>query len=329
MHMTRLQTLSSPVEKYMKHATLLIFAFLVMCGNPESVLAASESDLWSPTLQANVDRLVKNGIPKDEITSITQSMVKARFTEETIIGLQNTVMQAFAHGVPIAPVNSKILEGIAKHAPPSSIVLATERITARYIQSSGLAAQLTEENEQKTQWGEFIATGNAAGLAFQDVEKILQQLQTRKNEKYFNSLTTETLVTARDMSRQSVPPESLTEIISLAITKGFNAEQMRELNRSFSILTQQNSLATVTQNCIANLQKRTSPKEALHDFSSGKGQGNSSSQGSSSSGSGSSQGTSTGSSNSKGSDGSSGGNSEGKGSNGTKGNGSGNGRGNS
>jgi hypothetical protein len=322
----------------MKNIAFFIFLLLIFTANVDSAPAASDNDRWPPSIQAHVDTLLKNGISEKEIASITQAMIQARFTEEEIINLQNMVMQAYMQGVPLASLTGKILEGIAKHVQPTSIIQATQRITLRYTQSTRLAAKLTMETKERGQWEELIATGNAAGLPFQNMEKIVQQLQQRQNEQHFSILANEILITARDMARQSVDPGALTEIIDLAIKKGFTAQDVHELNRVFWAQTQQHSLATVTENCISLLQKENSPEAALHGFSSGKRQGSSKSQGLNGSGrDASSQSASNGNSNGSGSTGdsndtsaghSSNGGESGSGNGGADGNGNGNGNGN-
>ena len=106
------------------------------------------------------------------------------------------------------------------------------------------------------------------------MEKILQQVQHRSTtENDPAALITETLTTARDMARQTVSPESITEIISIALAKGFNGSDMQELNRSFSNQARRDSLATVTKNCLTDLQRGHSPGEALHSFGTGNRHG--------------------------------------------------------
>lgn len=272
--------MSFPLEKYMKHA-LLIFMFLMICGNPGASLSATPPP-WPPAVLANTDKMIENGLSREEIMAVTQAMVQARFEEQYIISLQNAVMQAYNQGLPTAPLNDKILEGIAKHAPPPSIIMAMARITNRYTHALQLATQLTGEKSQINQWGALIATGNAAGLPFEDLEKILHQIQARsttENEKKSNLFITQTLTTARDMARQTVTPEAVTKIIGIAIAKGFNGNEMQELNRTFSTHARQNSLEIVTRNCLMNLARGNSPTEALHNFGSGNGNGGAGSKG--------------------------------------------------
>ncbi len=325
------QAQSFPVEEYMRH-TILIFLTLVMIGGiPGTSLSATPSDLWPQAVQANTDKMIESGLAGNEIILVTQAMVQARFAEQDIIRLQNAVMQAYGQGLPIAPLNDKILEGIAKHAAPPSIILAVERLTTRYTHALRLAAQLTGEKSRMSQWGLLIATGNAAGLPFEDLEKILQQVQTRsttENEKKSNLLITETLTTARDMARRTVPPESVTQIISIAIAKGFNGNEMQELNRTFSTHARQNSLETVTRNCLTDLQRDNSPTQALHNFGSGNRNGGAGSKGLGNGGSGETGGASGGNNESNGPSGNGGnGNENGGGGSGNGGGGSGNGQG--
>jgi uncharacterized membrane protein YgcG len=260
-----------PSEKIMNHIFLIIFMFLMICGSPETDLAAA-SPPWPPAVLANTDKMVEKGLPREEIMTVTGAMLQARFAEQHIVSLQTAVMQAHNQGLPTGPLNDKILEGIAKHAAAPSIIMAMERVTNRYAHAFELASQLTGERGRISQWGTLIATGNAAGLNFVDMESILQKVRTRTDaykKADFNNLTMETLTTARDMARQSVSSTSVTEIVTLAIDKGFNARDMRQLNTIFSNQALGTPLATLTANCIAGLQKGLSPSETLQKLNSG------------------------------------------------------------
>ena len=319
----------------MRNSIVIICALAALWG-PGICLSAAPNDSWPPAVQSNTERLVQEGLPASDLASITQAMVQARFTERETIRLQNTILQTYRQGLPITPVNQKILEGIAKDAPAGAIILAAERVMTRYQHSLRLAAQLTEERKLANQWGTLIATGNAAGLPFDDMETIIEGVQSRsRTENNSGLLITETLTTARDMARQSVPPESVTQIITLALKQGFNGQEMRQLNSTFASRSRQNSLETVTRNCLADLQKSSSPTQALHTFGSqnryggsaekGLGKGIDASQGRSTDNSGSSSGN--GGSNSGSGNGGNGGGGGGAGGNGSNGNGGGNGGG--
>jgi len=308
--------------------SILIISILVVIWLPGICLSAAPNDSWSPELQSNTARLVQEGLPASDLESITQAMVQARFTEREMIRLQNTILQTYRQGLPIAPVNQKILEGIAKNASPGVIILAAERVMTRYQHSLRLAAQLTEEKKLVNQWGTLIATGNAAGLPFEDMETIIEGAHLRSRADTNTSLLiTETLTTARDMARQSVPPESVTQIITLALEQGFNDQEMRQLNSTFASRSRQNSLETVTRNCLADLQKSSSPTETLYTFGSQSQYGGAGEKGLDKEGMDASQGRSPDSSGSSSGSGGSGGGGAGAGGNGSNGNGGGNGGG--
>jgi len=308
----------------MRNSILIICALAVLWG-PGICLSAAANDSWSPAVQSNTARLVQEGLPASELESITQAMIQARFTEREMIRLQNTILQTYRQGLPIAPVNQKILEGIAKDAPAGAIILAAERVMTRYQNSLRLAAQLTEEKKLANQWATLIATGNAAGLPFEDMETIIEGVHLRSRaDNNTGLLITETLTTARDMARQSVPPESVTQIITLALEQGFNDQEMRQLNSTFASRSRQNSLETVTRNCLADLQKSSSPTQALQTFGSQSRFGGAGEKGLGKEGIDASQGRSTGSSSGNGGNGGGG---AGAGGNGSNGNGGGNGGG--
>ncbi len=173
----------------------------------------------------------------DTDPTLTRTMDSAGFSEEQVLQVQSMIKTAQQQGFPADAVSGKIYEGVAKHVDPDRIVQALERVTSRYEYGHALALKLTNREQQAARLGNTITAGIAAGLTRQDAEKIVNSLQSRsrqmnRNELYL--LAEETMLTARDMSRQGVSSETTAGVVGQAVQKNFAAGEMRTMRNTFS-----------------------------------------------------------------------------------------------
>ncbi|MBW2683322.1 MAG: hypothetical protein JRC69_07155, partial [Deltaproteobacteria bacterium] len=173
----------------------------------------------------------------DTDPTLTRTMDSAGFSEEQVLQVQSMIKTAQQQGFPADAVSGKIYEGVAKHVDPDRIVQALERVTSRYEYGHALALKLTNKDQQAARLGNTITAGIAAGLTRQDAEKIVNSLQSRsrqmnRNELY--SLAEETMLTARDMSRQGVSSGTTAGVVGQAVQKNFAAGEMRTMRNTFS-----------------------------------------------------------------------------------------------
>lgn len=173
----------------------------------------------------------------DTDSTLNRTMDTAGFSAEQVLRVQSMIMTAQQQGLPADAVSSKVYEGIAKHVDPDRIVQALERVTSRYKYGYTLARKLTKKEKQAVELGNTMTAGIAAGLTRQDAEKLVNSLQLRsrqmnRNELYL--LAEETMLTARDLSRQGVSSATTAEVVGKAVQKGFAANEMRTMRSTFS-----------------------------------------------------------------------------------------------
>jgi hypothetical protein len=164
-------------------------------------------------------------------------MDTAGFSTEQVLQVQNFIKTAQQQGLPADAVSSKVYEGIAKHVDPDRIVQALERVTSRYEYGYTLAHKLTKREKQAVELGNTMTAGIAAGLTRQDAERLVNSLQSRSrqmNNDQLYLLAEETMLTARDLSRQGVSSATTVEVVGKAVQKGFAASEMRTMRSTFS-----------------------------------------------------------------------------------------------
>ena len=131
----------------------------------------------------------------------------------------------------------KAYEGMAKQVPVPSIIGAMERVASRYEHAFNLAEQLPLGKERVNQFGRDLAACLAAGMTLEDAEQLVNQLNAVERQMAraeLQELVSESLLTARDMTRRGVSSGSAVEVVSRAIEKGFGAGDMQSLRHSFT-----------------------------------------------------------------------------------------------
>ncbi len=167
---------------------------------------------------------------------LLQTMEACNFNPEQIRTVQSAINTAAQQGIPTAVLSRKVYEGVAKRVNPERIVQALARVSSRYQTAYGLARKLGNQQEVITTLGNTIATGMAAGLNRKDAEKLVDVLASRSSQMKrgeFARLAEETLAVARDMGRRGVSSKATSEVVSRAVQKGFSAEDMESMRKSF------------------------------------------------------------------------------------------------
>ena len=188
-------------------------------------------------IRNNTRRMVQTGIPKDDATQLTRSMLQHRFQEEYTIKAQNMLMETMQSGLPVDPVMNKAFEGLAKNKPDHTIVQAMAKTQSRYAYAYRKAQEVTTDKENRNSIGRSIADGMGAGLQDKDIEHIMAQLQIRARQMSQNKadeLCLQTFLTARIMARLGVDPDNVSDVVSLALQKQFTAMEMQQFRSNFN-----------------------------------------------------------------------------------------------
>ncbi len=221
----------------MKRFATTFFCLALLIAGPalgDSTLPVP--DTWSASLQKSTQEMVRAGIPAQDAIAMTSSMIQARFSRQEIQQAQHVVVKAHQKGLPVEPVISKALEGVAKQVPPRSIIRAMTRVTSRYAYAFQQASRLSTQKADIERLGKLIAAGLAAGMTHRDVNKMVGRLHNEArhlSREDRRSLATNALVTARDMARQGVTSAHAAQVVDRALQKGFKAHDMQALHESF------------------------------------------------------------------------------------------------
>jgi uncharacterized membrane protein YgcG len=174
----------------------------------------------------------------DSDTALVRTMNEAKFSTDQLKQVQTMIETARQQGLPADALSSKVHEGVAKNIDPDRIIEALDRVTDRYHYSYSLAYKITRDKKQAVELGNTMTAGIAAGLRRQDAEKIVDSLQARSrklnSEQELYRLTEESMLMARDMSRQGISSATSAEVIGKAVQKGFAAKEMQTMRHTFN-----------------------------------------------------------------------------------------------
>ena len=180
--------------------------------------------------------LIQNGIPDDEITKLTQLMIKEQFSQEYVLRAHEIVRNAKHEGIPPEPIMSKVSEGIAKQVPMETIVQAMERVRLRYAFANEQAKNMIQDQDQVNALRNMISDSSAAGLSNEDIGRIMSEFQKRAEQMeraHADELAMESFKTARFMARAGVPSEETKGVICQALKRRYSAWDMITIRTRF------------------------------------------------------------------------------------------------
>lgn len=216
----------------MKRTTLIIVLLL-------AAAAHAEEQLTNPALQEQLQevsrQLVRSGIPEDEAQTTVRAMIRARFTVEQVVRAGKQMASDDRRGITGQAVRDKIHEGVAKGVPPENILSAAEKVRSRLEYSAKLAVELHETNTMSvvTAYADCLAAGLTEQHAHQLTNAIKARAGTPGNSSS-QSLTMETLLTAREMVRRNISSATTVGVLESALARSYNGEEMRSLRKSLA-----------------------------------------------------------------------------------------------
>ncbi|MEJ2165161.1 MAG: hypothetical protein P8X90_06505 [Desulfobacterales bacterium] len=187
-------------------------------------------------VKASARQAVQNGLPLQGVVSLTRAMLQNNFNAQQVQLAHALMIEAQNSGMPVQPLINKAFEGMAKNVLPPLIVNAMETVQSRNAFAFQRAAQLTNDKSRTENLGRTLAAGLAAGLSREDADKITKMVHQRAaslNSGQAYSLAFECFQAARDVSRLGVSSQSVTNIITQALNKGFTSEDMHTMRSSF------------------------------------------------------------------------------------------------
>jgi hypothetical protein len=235
----KLSTLKLKPEKPFVGFAAVIVVILVLPGVGTALGDAIDDGLPanSPAaVKASARQAVQNGLPLQGVVKLTRAMLQNKFNQQQVQLAHALMIEAQNSGIPVQPLINKAFEGMAKNVPPPLIVNAMETVQSRNAFAFQRAAQLSNDKSRTENLGRTLAAALVAGLSREDADKITKTVQQRAgslNSDHAYSLALECYQTARDVSRLGVSSQSVTNMVTQALNKGFNSEDMRTMRSSF------------------------------------------------------------------------------------------------
>ena len=217
----------------------------------------SLSTLATEQLKASTRGMILSGIDTDNAIRMTKLMLKNQFSLEQALRAQKVIMNALKEGLPVEPIMNKAYEGMVKQVQAKNIVQAMERVRTRYAFAYEQARVLTKERSQVPAIGNTIAKTFTAGMDQKGIQGIMDRLQERTQQMTQSQtmeLAKESFKTARDMARLGLSSKTTTNLVCLALQKGYTARKMENMRNSF-INQSQSSHPTHLANSYSNAIK--------------------------------------------------------------------------
>jgi hypothetical protein len=221
-------------------ASALLVALLATAAFADAV-GESLPENSPAAVKASTRQAIQSGLELQSVIKLTRAMQQNKFTEQQILLAHALMIEAKNSDMPVQPLMNKAFEGMAKSVPPPLIVNAMETVQSRNAFAFQRAAQLSSDKSRTDSLGRTLAAGLAAGLSKEDADKIAGKVQQRTgsmNSDQAYSLALECYQTARDVSRLGVSSQAVTGMVTQALNKGYNPEDMRAMRSSFMIQAQ-------------------------------------------------------------------------------------------
>jgi uncharacterized membrane protein YgcG len=196
----------------------------------------SLSTLATEQLKTSTREMIQSGIDTDNAIRMTKLMLQNQFSLEQALRAQRVIMGAQKEGLPVEPIMNKAYEGMVKQVQAKNIVQAMEHVRTRYAFAYAQARVLTKERSQVRAIGNTIAKSFTAGMNQKDIQGIMDMLQDRTQQMTQSQtmeLAKESFMTARDMARLGLSSKTTTNLVCLALQKGYTARNMENMRNSF------------------------------------------------------------------------------------------------
>jgi hypothetical protein len=237
---------------------LLIGVFFI----PTSTAFADMVDQRLAELPAQVQErtreMIRAGVDTEDAVQLVQSMQADRFEPEQMLKAQAIVLEARGEGLPSRPVINKALEGVAKQVPPERTLQAMETVRSRYAFAYGQAQSLVDQKDDSEHIGNLLAESLAAGFRPEDASHVVSRLREHSpklGKDQLNHLVAACLAMLRDMSRLGVASNLSAQVITEAVTKGFNTDDIASMHQSMLAQAQTHSAQSVAQGFAQAMQQ--------------------------------------------------------------------------
>lgn len=214
-------------------AILVVFQAAIAIGNePELGLAGSVSD----QISASARQVIRAGVDVGSVSEVTGVMLQNGFENEQILRAHAIMTEAHRAELPLQPIVNKVFEGVAKQVSPDIILNAMDAVRSRNDFAFSRAGLLVAQADKKGQLGRTLAAGIAAGLSFEDADRMVKTVQQRAESitsDQAHALALTAFETARDAARLGASSKAVADLVSQALSKGLSLADMQAMHQSF------------------------------------------------------------------------------------------------
>lgn len=227
-----------------KQTVVAVVSLILSAAAFDAATAQSSGDRLPEQVRQNSQLMVEYGVPEEPAMQMVQAMVQQQVREENIVRAQQMVMNAHRQDLPVEPMISKAMEGLAKGVPSENVLQAMEQVQNRYSVASRHAAQLTAEPADRQRLRNMIADCLTAGIRNEDLDRIMEQLQQRSRQMSRNqaqAYALSVMQNTRTMARMSVRSSAAADVVCAALQNRYSTREMNQLHQQFMRQSQTNS----------------------------------------------------------------------------------------
>jgi len=191
-------------------------------------------------MHANVDHCLELGLSESELDALfpgEQKQDRSRVSAQTMLRLQNRVIEAAREGLPVDPVTTKLQEGRTKGVADARLEQACVKVennvrTANQIMKRAVddGFEPPKDQTQNRRMHTDMAQQMWRGMNEEGYEHISEQARTRLRD---GSCGVEDLVTAGELATRlmesGVERNRATQFAGDALQKGYRVQEMRQL----------------------------------------------------------------------------------------------------
>lgn len=194
----------------------------------------------------------------DDLTSI---MHEYGFSVSEVQSVQKLIETMTRSQLSPEPITYKVKEGIAKGYPEKVIIQAASRVAERFATASAMAHRIAGKDDQEhtTELTGIIAEAYAAGLTDEGcgtVSDKLQKLRAQMPSAEFRSLSQQTMLAARDLTRRQVKSQTATELVVEILNEQSPTTRMVALRKQIRENSQSLSAESSAQQITSQIRAR-------------------------------------------------------------------------
>jgi hypothetical protein len=195
-------------------------------------------DITSAQIKDGARQIIELGVSRRHVVKFTKRMIENDFSEEQILSTYNVLIEAKKQHLPEDPLVEKLNEGMAKEVQPEKIILAMEKVRARYETAHTFAKMLSSDDGHVETMTTEIVECMAAGIEADDIQKVSEILRDKSGEMKASkaeSLNKRTIRMMKTMARSGVASQDALAVVDSAFENDYSAKDMEGLENSFKL----------------------------------------------------------------------------------------------